>query len=161
MTKNKIIKIIRPQFQTLIHLPLLGAVNQPKPNSYIVTLIVPITAIYLSAANSSDTLKKILTKLLLHPKKVVKKLEKEILSPHSINYEIKRSFSLLINGRLISISDLENININEYSPDDSEEILIKKYLENYEETIKKLNLRSNFKFIIFDYLVTDAFSTSI
>lgn len=146
MTTKNIIKIIRPPIQH-------------SPKSYDALIIIPITPLYFSIS-SKDMLKKYLTKLLSAPKKVLKKLEKESLTyfitPNSIGYEIKRSFNLLSNVTTeIRISDFEICNIDD-EKDSSDNLLVKKYIDNYLEKIKTLNPKSKFTHIIFEYSIIEA-----
>lgn len=143
--KTKILKIINPK--------QINNNNQ----TYTASIIIPHIDISLNL-RSKDILKKMLTQLLIKPKRILKKHEDRLLfyaktNPYIKNYHVKRDFSLLVEDLSVKISDFSLCEINYIEELEKQNLQI--YLNDYIKKIESIKSKSSYSYLIFNYIISD------
>jgi len=125
-------------------------ITEINPNEIKALIIVSVTPFYFTS-QSVDILENLLNKMLIIKPKLLKKKEKEMITPlliHLDNVDLKRSFSLTLDDKTEIITESQSILKDE-------KLTVASYMEDYKNKLNstpKLGV-SKIKTLIFEYKI--------
>jgi hypothetical protein len=127
---------------------IINYIKEINPNEFKALIIISVNPFYFTS-HSISLLEELLNKILNSPSKILKKKEKEMITPFDLlldNAEIKRNLSLTFDDHSEIISESHLMSKNE-------KLSVKFYIEDYKN---KLNSSNNvgirqIKNLIFQY----------
>jgi len=141
---------------------IINRITQSSPTNPTATVIVPIRKLELSQ-QSQDKFRKLLTKLLLDPKKILIHIEEDnFIGKAGVisNIEVQRNFSLMQENRnyLWNITKYHNTQ-SSFNAETTENQILDMYLNDFSNKFPNKKSKIYFDKLIFEYLISPPLST--